>query len=594
VSKRNGEHVGLPRETKELRGISASSGIAIGPIYIHDPGDFWIDYGQIDAERVDGEVERFERAIVEVTEDLEAVRVQVEEKLGQDHAQIFDAHLLMAADDSLVKPTIDRIRTYRYHAEYAYRVTVREVERQFDAIQDPYFRSRKSDIQEVEKRVMAKLCQRDESFLDHLNYDAIVVAQDVQAADMVHIRSRHVLAICTESGGRTSHTAIIARGLQIPAVVGVPSVLEAFEGGDTAIVDGTRGRIIINPDEETLSSYREEATRLRESQEDLSELVDLPAETLDGEAVSMMVNIELPAEAESGVSQGAAGVGLFRTEFQYLASPHPPTEDEQAAAYTELAEHSHGYPVVIRTLDLGGDKLPYIHHGGREMNPFLGWRAIRVSLANPDYFKTQLKAILRASVSGDVRIMFPMISQIEELHEALALLEDAKSELSDLGVPFNASCPVGTMIEVPAAAVIADQLAPHVDFFSIGTNDLIQYSVAVDRGNDKVAYLFDAYHPGVLRLIKMVVDAAQNHDITVTVCGEMAGDPQSAVLLHGLGVDGLSMSTPSLLGVKKAIRSISSEDARAIADQALNMDSKEEIKARIAELLGEEVARVES
>ncbi len=254
MSKSNGENLSFTREMTELRGIAASPGIAVGPIYIHDPGDFWIDYGQIDAGRVDSEVTRFEQAVAEVSEDLRSVRVQVEEKLGKDQAQIFDAHLLMVRDDSLMRPTIDRIRTYRYHAEYAYRVTVREVERQFDAIQDSFFRSRKSDIREVETRVMAKLCQRDESFLDHLTYDAIVVAQDVQAADMIHIRSRHVLAICTEMGGRTSHTAIIARGLGIPAVVGVHSVLDAFEGGDTAIVDGSRGRIIINPDPETLAS----------------------------------------------------------------------------------------------------------------------------------------------------------------------------------------------------------------------------------------------------------------------------------------------------------------------------------------------------
>jgi len=593
VSKQNGEHAGPARDMKELRGISASPGIAIGPIYIHDPGDFWIDYGQIDAERVESEVARFEAAVAEVSQDLEAVRVQVEEKLGQDHAQIFEAHLLMVGDDSLVKPTIDRIRTYRYHAEYAYRVTVREVERQFDAIQDSYFRSRKADIQEVERRVMAKLCQRDESFLDHLTYDAIIVSEDVQVADMVHIRSRHVLAICTEQGGRTSHTAIIARGLEVPAVVGVKSVVDSFEAGDTAIVDGTRGRIIINPDEETLSQYRDEASRLRESREDLSSIVDLPAETQDGSPVSMMINMELPSELSAGLANGAAGIGLFRTEYLYLASLHTPSEDEQAAVYEQVAEESDGRPVVIRTLDLGADKLPYIHHDGREMNPFLGWRAIRVSLANRDYFKAQLKAILRASVKGDIRIMFPMISQIEELHDALAVLEEAKTELTELSIAYNDSCPVGAMIEVPAAAVIADQLAPHVDFFSIGTNDLIQYSVAVDRGNDKVAYLFDSFHPGVVRLIKMVVEAAQTHELSVTVCGEMAGDPQSAVLLHGLGVDGLSMASPSLLSVKKAIRSVTSEEAQSIASEALTEPSKEAIKARLTDLLGEEVARVD-
>ncbi len=594
MSKNNGENVNFVREMRELRGIAASPGIAIGPIYIHDPGDFWIDYGQVDAERVDQEVARFEQAVAEVSEDLRAVRVQVEEKLGKDHAQIFDAHLLMVGDDSLLRPTIDRIRTYRYHAEYAYRVTVREVERRFDAIQNSYFRSRKSDIQEVETRVMAKLCQRDESFLDHLTYDAIVVAQDVQAADMVHIRSRHVLAICTEAGGRTSHTAIIARGLEIPAVVGVHSVLEAFEGGDTAIIDGTRGRIIINPDSDTLASYRDEATRLKASLEDLSGLVDLPAETLDGTIVTLMVNLELPDDIESALTNGAMGVGLFRTEYLYLAATNPPTEEEQTSAYRQLARKAGAFPVVIRTLDIGGDKLPYMDGGTREMNPFLGWRAIRVSLANRDYFQTQLQAILRATDSGAVRIMFPMISQIEELQEALEVLEDAKTVLREQGVSFNESCPVGAMIEVPAAALVADQLAPYVDFFSIGTNDLIQYSVAVDRGNDKVAYLFDGFHPGVLRLIKMVIDAGHSHDLPVTVCGEMAGDPHAAVLLHGLGVDELSMATPSLLEVKKAIRSISTVDAEAIAQEALTQSSKEVIKSRLADLLAGETTRVES
>ncbi len=593
MSNQYGENGAFTREMKVLNGIAASPGIAIGPIYIHDPGDFWIDYGQIGAKHVEAEVTRFEQAIAQVSEDLRAIRSQVEEKLGKDHAQIFDAHLLMVGDDSLCQPAVDRIRTYRYHAEYAYRVTVRDVERQFDAIQDPYFRSRKSDIQEVERRVMAKLCQHEESFLDHLHYDAIVVAQDVLAADMVHIRSRHVLGICTEVGGQTSHTAIIARGLEIPAIVGVRSVLEVFEVGDTVIVDGSRGRIIVNPDEETLIRYRELAAQLRESQKDLSGTVDLPAETQDGTPVTMMVNIEMPAEVTGGLASGATGVGLFRTEFLYLASTHHPTEAEQTKMYTELAETAHPHPVVIRTLDLGGDKLPYIERGAREMNPFLGWRAIRVSLANKDYFRTQLQAILRASARGNVRIMFPMISQIEELMEALEVLGEARKELRSQGVGFDETCPVGVMIEVPAAAVIADQLAEHVDFFSIGTNDLIQYSVAVDRGNDKVAYLFDSYHPGVLRLIKMVVDAAHAYDLSVTVCGEMAGDPKSAILLHGLGVDGLSMATPSVLGVKKAIRAVTSLEAKAIADAALTMASKETIKGQLRDLLGEEAVRVD-
>ncbi len=572
---------GHARPSETLQGTPASPGVSIGPVFILDPADFWIDYGQIAEERIEDEVGRFDRAVEEAGDDLRVIRDQVEEKLGKEHAQILDAHLLMAQDRSLCEPTIERIRVYRYHAEYAYRVTVREMARRFDTIQDSYFRSRKSDLHEVERRVMAKLCEREESFLDQLDYDAIVVAHDMQVADMVHIQSDHVHGIVSEVGGRTSHTAIMARGMEIPCVVGVRDVVDALQPGDMTVVDGTRGLVIINPDAETLERYEQEAGQRKVEREGLAKLRDLPAETEDGRRVQLMVNIELPIEAQSGLNNGAEGVGLFRTEYLFLATSSDPSESEQAEVYRGLAERVAPQPTVIRTLDLGGDKMPYLDHGEDEMNPFLGWRAIRVSLSRPEMFQAQLRAILRASAFGEVHVMFPMIATVEELHQALAALEQAKADLGEEKVPFDESIQVGAMIEVPSAALLADELARYVDFLSIGTNDLIQYTLAVDRGNDRVAYLFDPYHPSIVRLIKQIVDAGKAHGVPVTVCGEMAGDPACAILLLGMGVDGLSMSTPSLFDVKQAVRNIRFSDAAALADDVMSLTTRDAIRERV-------------
>jgi len=572
---------GHARPSETLTGTPASPGVSIGPVFILDTADFWIDYGQISQDRIEEEVERFDRAVVEVGEDLKVIRGQVEEKLGEEHARILDAHQMMAQDQTLHDATVERIQVYRYHAEYAYRVTVRDVARRFDAIQDPYFRSRKSDLHEVERRVMGKLCHREESFLDQLDYKAIVVAHDMQVADMVHMQSDHVLGIVSEVGGRTSHTAIMARGLEIPCVVGVRNVVESLQPGDMTVVDGTRGLVIINPDAETLERYEQEAGERKVEREGLAGLRDLPAETEDGRQVQLMVNIELPIEAQSGLNNGAEGVGLFRTEYLFLGPSSDPSESEQAEVYRGLAERMAPRPTIIRTLDLGGDKMPYLEPGEAEMNPFLGWRAIRVSLSRPDMFLEQLRAILRASAFGEVQIMFPMIATVEELHQALEVLAQAKTDLREEKVPFNESIPVGAMIEVPSAAILADELARHVDFLSIGTNDLIQYTLAVDRGNDRVAYLFDPYYPSIVRLIKQVVDSGKRHGIPVTVCGEMAGDPACAILLLGMGVDGLSMSTPSLFDVKQAVRSVSFSDAAALAEDVLTLTTRDEIRDRV-------------
>ena len=561
---------------KKLKGIPASPGIAIGPIYLHDPDDPWISIRRVSD--VEAEVARFLDTLKEVAQDLKVTQAHVKEKLGSDHAQIFDAHLLILEDETLREPTIRLIEEERFNAEYAFWQILQKVRRQFDTIQDDLFRARKADILDVEKQVLAKLCQQEGALLARLDEEAIVFAHDLGPSDTAHMQRDCVLGIVTEVGGTTSHTAILARGLEIPAAVGAESAIASAEPGVLAIVDGLRGLVTIDPDPDTLARYRKEAKQFQEIQEDLSSSRDLPAVTSDGVRVSLQGNIELPEEVEAVLSYGAEGIGLYRTEYLYLADPGLPTEEEQTEAYTRLAERIAPQTLVIRTLDLGGDKLSYLLHTMPEMNPFLGWRGIRLSLANKALFRAQLRAVLRASVKGNIRVMFPLISSVEEVLEAKEVLEDARAELRSEGVAFDEDILVGAMIEVPAAAVVADQLSGEVDFFSIGTNDLIQYTIAVDRGNEKVAYLYDPLHPAVLRLIKSVVEAGHARSIPVTVCGEMAGDPCCSVLLLGLGVDGFSMSPRALPEVKRAIRSISLEEAKEMAETVLALRTREEIR----------------
>lgn len=563
---------------KVLKGIQASNGIAIGPVYLHDPEEPWVDYRRIGEDEVDGEVRRFLDAVASVAEDLKATRVRVEEKLGPDHAQIFDAHLMILDDAALRDPTLASIRKDRVNVEYAFWLTLQKVRRQFDAIQDDYFRARRADILDVERRVLSRLCRREDALLERMTAPAIVIAHELTPSNAARLKRDSVLGMVTEAGAATSHASIIARGLEIPAVVGVEAALGSAEPGDTAIVDGNRGLVCIRPDPDTLSRYRAEARRFTELQKGLLRFTDAPAETLDGVRVCLQGNIELPEEGRSALAYGAEGIGLFRTEYLYLAGSSLPGEDEQAAAYTRLAEQMAPHPLVVRTLDLGGDKLAQASHAAEETNPFLGWRGIRHSLANRDLFRIQLRSILRSSAYGNVKLMFPMISGVEELLEAKSVLAEAGAELKRSGVPFDENCEVGAVIEVPSAAVVADQLAREVSFFSIGTNDLVQYTLAVDRGNERVAYLYDPYHPAVLRLIKSVVDAGHRHDIPVTVCGEMAGDPHSCVLLMGMGVDGFSAGPRMVPEIKQAIRSVTMEEAKAVAEEALSLRTRGAIR----------------
>jgi len=562
-----------------LKGIPASPGIAIGKAFTHDRGDVWFDWRHLSEAEVEPEVERFLGALREVGTDVERVRHQVETRLGKEHAQIFEAHLLMLRDPMLADATASRIRKDRTNAEYAFYQTLRDIKRQFDAIEDEYYRGRTADLEDIESRVLAKLCGEVRASLANLDMEAVVVAHTLTPSDTAHMSRDRVLGFVTEVGGSTAHAAIIARGLGIPAVVGVETATAAIEPGDLLIVDGVRGTVLINPDAETVARYQAEADRLRQRERTRTTLTGLLSETTDGVRVELAANVDLPEEVEMVLRYGAEGVGLYRTEFLYLTRPALPTEEDQAQAYRWIAERVAPRPVVIRTLDLGGDKLSHVFHAQPEMNPFLGWRAIRVCLAHRDIFRTQLRAILRASACGNVRIMFPMISGVEEVLEAKQVLEEARSELRAQGIPFDEGCPVGAMIEVPSAAVVADQIAEEVQFFSIGTNDLVQYAVAVDRSNERVAYLFDALHPGVLRLIRGTIEAGHRYGIPVGMCGEMCGDPLSAVLLLGLGLNSFSMGPSAIPEIKRVIRSVSLSDARAIASEAMSCRTPAQVRA---------------
>lgn len=571
---------------KYLKGIQASPGIAIAPVYLHDPEEFPVEQRRIDPSDILAEKARLQEAIKAVSEDFAATRAHVEDILGKEHAQIFDAHLLMLQDPMLLELTYPHIE--KYNAEYAFWTTFQNLRRQFEAFQDDYLRERGADLLGIAKRVLAKLGNWEKAGLDRLPDKAIVVARDLMPDDMAHLQPDRVLGLVTEVGGPTSHAIILARGLEIPAVVSVADALSDVRIGDMAIVDGRRGHFILNPDDKTLAQYRGLAERLRKRKAGWVDSRDLPAQTEDGVRVALQANVELSSEVHSAMDYGAEGVGLYRTEYLYISSDSLPDEASQVAAYSQMARRIAPHPLVIRTLDLGGDKMSHVLNTQTEMNPFLGLRSIRLTLRHRDLFKIQLRAILKASTVGNVKLMLPLISGIDELREALAVLNDVREELTREGVPFDLQCPVGVMIEVPSAALIADQLAREVDFFSIGTNDLIQYTLAVDRGNDLVAYLFEPFHPAVLRLIKGVVDAAHAQNIPVTVCGEMAGDPHSGLLLVGMGVDKLSMTPSALPEVKRAIRTTSFNQLQALGEDVLNMQEIADIRARVNATLSDE------
>jgi phosphoenolpyruvate-protein phosphotransferase (PTS system enzyme I) len=561
-----------------IKGIGVSPGVVICPAVVLDAEDLVIPRRGVEASAVDAEVARLQQGIAKAQADLETLRAGLTATHGKDIASIFDFHAGLLRDKALVGQITGEIKAHRSNAEYAVSTAMRKLAGQFLQMKDSYLADRVKDIYDVEKRVLRTLIGARHEGLSHLDGDVVVIAHDLLPSQTAALDKTHVKGFACDVGGRTSHTAIVARAMGIPAVVGLGNVTGAISGGDTVIIDGTRGMVIVNPDAEQLKEHEEYSRQHIALEAELATLSSLPAQTLDGHAVSLMANIEFPGEIDDALSRGAVGIGLYRSEFLYMANPDAePTEEDHYVAYADAVRRLNGRPLVIRTLDLGADKYVYGKGPVKEANPFLGDRSIRMCLHNLPMFKSQLRAILRASVAGDVRIMFPMITTVMELRQARMVLVDVMEELEDEGVPFRKDLPIGMMVEVPSAALMANNFAREVNFFSIGTNDLIQYTLAVDRTNEKVAGLFTPAHPAVLALIRDVIRAANRNGISVSVCGEMAGEPLYTLLLLGLGLNIFSMNGPDVPEVKKIIRSTTTEHARQVARKVLSFDSERQV-----------------
>lgn len=562
-----------------IKGIAASPGIEIGKAYVLKEYPIFIDKNKISGEEIAVEIKKLNQAIAEAKEQLEKIREQAEKEMGTDKAEIFNAHLMMLEDEVFLNEIRDKIKAESIRAEYALTLVVEVYIAMFQNIEDEYLRERAADIKDIGDRLVKNILHIPMQSLANLSAEVIVIAKDLTPSDTAQMDKDFVRAFATEMGGRTSHTAIMARSLEIPAVVGTVDLLSKTHNGDCVIVDGNNGFVYLNPDEQTLQHY----VQLREEDQaylqELKQLKDLPAETKDkARKVELAANIGTPKDCAGALNNGAEGIGLYRTEFLYMDRSELPTEEEQFEAYKAVAEAMAPRSVIIRTLDIGGDKkLPYLEMP-EELNPFLGWRAIRMCLDRQDILQTQLRAIMRASAYGKLRIMYPMISNATEIRKANALLQQVKDNLEQQGIPYDRELEVGIMVEIPAAAVIADLLAKEVDFFSIGTNDLIQYTIAVDRMNEHISHLYEPLHPAVLRLIKNVIDASHRAGKWTGMCGEMAGDVTATPILLGLGLDEFSMSAASIPRVKKIIRSLTYQKARDIAQKALKAENAEEIR----------------
>ena len=571
----------------QLKGIAAASGISIGPAYKLGKEEFAIAKDAIREEDIPVQIQLFEEALIKTRKEIIELQKRIGTEMGQEEAQIFDAHLLVLEDRMLIEDVISRLKKEKLSVAYIFSEVLKKYIDVFSKIEDEYLKERIVDINDVGKRILRNLLGKERRGLGDLTERVVVVAHDLSPSDTAAMHRQSVCAFITDIGGKTSHTAIMAKSMEIPAVVGVEEATTKIKQGDILIVDGSLGIVIIDPDEQILRNYQEEEVRLKGVAERFLTAKDLPATTLDGKNVEIFANIEFPDEVPSVRLHGAQGIGLYRTEFFYMNRKDLPTEEEHFQAYKYVAEKMESHPVIIRTLDLGGDKFLSQFEIPSEMHPFLGWRAIRFCLARPDIFKLQLKAILRAAVHGNLKLMYPMISGIEELREANEILEQAKEELRSQGTPFDENIKVGAMIEVPSAALTADILAEEADFFSIGTNDLIQYSIAVDRVNEKVAYLYEPAHPAVLRLIKNIIDSAHKANIRVGMCGEMASEPALVLLLLGMGLDDFSMPPLVIPEVKYLVRTITFSLAQEIALTALSLSTGKEVEIFLAQKLRE-------
>ena len=566
-----------------LQGIAASDGIAIAKVYTLTEPD--LSFTKISVEDTDNEISRFEKALEVSRKEIELIKETALKNLGEEEAQVFEAHLMVLSDPELVGQVKDAITSQKVNAEHA----LKEVSDMFISIfagmeDNPYMQERAADIRDVSKRILANLLGVKIPSPATIKDEVVVVAGDLTPSDTAQLNRQYVKAFVTDIGGRTSHSAIMARSLEIPAIVGTKEITSLAKDGDLIIIDGLSGDVFLNPSEEVVAEYRAKAEVFAAQQAEWEKLKDADTFTKDGHQVELAANIGTPKDLEGVIHNGAEGVGLYRTEFLYMDSHDMPTEEDQFEAYKAVLEGMNGKPVVVRTMDIGGDKeLPYLPLP-HEMNPFLGYRAIRISLNEPEMFRTQLRALLRASVYGKLRIMFPMIATLNDFRGAKALLLEEKAKLVAEGVAVSDDIQVGIMIEIPAAAVLAHQFAKEVDFFSIGTNDLIQYTMAADRMNERVSYLYQPYNPSILTLIKHVIDSAHKEGKWAGMCGEMAGDQTAVPLLVGLGLDEFSMSASSVLKTRSLISKLTLEDMKALADKAINeCATVQEVEALVEE-----------
>ena len=570
---------------ERLQGIAVSPGIAIGEALVLDNEGFRIPRRFLPRDAVEDELERLDLAFASAVSEVEHNRQQVADQLGDDYAAIFSAHLQMLRDPRLHEEIEEMIRVRHYSPEYAVSRALRRYAKVFQSLEGQYMAERANDIFDIEKRILRNLLGRRREELSSVTSPVLVLAHNLTPSETANLNPQYSLGFVTEIGGPGSHTAIVAEGLGIPAVVGVGPFLTDVSGGDTVIIDGDQGQIVLHPDEETLARYRHEVEEQRTLAAKLEAIRELPAITQDGQMVDLRGNIEFPHEVQQCQDRGANGIGLYRTEFLYLGRDDDPTEQSHFEAYAAVVEAMLDKPVIMRTLDLGADKMRTLPDPEDEHNPFLGLRSIRLALRNRDLFRTQLRAILRASALGDVRVMFPLISTILEFRQAKMVLADAMEDLEEADIPFDREIQVGMMVEVPAAVMMIDRFVEEVDFFSIGTNDLIQYCLAVDRNNKDVANLYTAADPAVIRMIDMAVSQSLQHRVPVSTCGQMCGDPIYTMLLLGMGLRSLSVAPAAVPEIKQVCRNVTIEQCQEVAERVRSMESAREIKTYLKEEL---------
>lgn len=567
------------------KGTVGSAGIAIGKAYLYSKPELVIDENIIPENMVSMEIDKLKHAFEVTHNQIKEIRDKASDKLSEDDAKIFEAHLMILDDPAFIEEILNIIKKESISASNAVKKVTDSYINIFLQMENEYMKERVADIKDIGNRILENILNIKSDSMNNFSSNTIIVAHDLTPSDTASLSTSMICGFVTDVGGETSHMAIVARSLEIPAVLGVGNITGKVRDGDVIILDAVEGNVIVDPTEDQLEFYRSKKEKFDKMKQELKKLKDLPAITKDGRQIEVSANIGTPEEINKVIEYGGEGVGLFRTEFLYMNRDKLPNEEEQFLAYKSIAEKLCGKPVIIRTLDIGGDKkLPYLELP-EEMNPFLGWRAIRISLSRHDIFKTQLRAILRASAFGNVLMMYPMISDISELREANKVLEEAKLELKKEGTLYNEKMKVGIMVEIPSAALTADIISKEVDFFSIGTNDLCQYTLAVDRMNERVSKLYKPFHPAILRLIKKVIESSNAYGKFTGICGEIASDPMMIIILVGLGLDELSMNPASIPMAKKVIRSITYERARKIAEHAIELSTAEEIVEYLNKIL---------